>query len=214
MDMALTMVHLLVADHWAQARPEYRESPEFYYGVISPDAIHIRDGNDKSHKNVIHLNNWGDPHPEDVVAYWRQHSTPFDIGYGVHVLTDAQWVPRFRRRLPDIIRPDGKLNTDIYYNDTFVTDFRLYGAFKRLEEILKMIERADTPGDHPLLTADEFGQWRDTTLKAYRGECPFHEPVRFIDEAYVLSFVEDSYSMIEDTYTIFTSDGAAVQPEA
>ena len=203
MNMALTMVHLLAADRWAKAHPAYSESPEFFYGVISPDAIHIRDGDDKSHKNVIHLNNWGNPHPEDVVAYWRQRSGPFDIGYGVHVLTDAQWVPRFKRLLPGIMKPDGLLNTDIYYNDTFVTDFRLYDGMERLEEILKLIEAAETPADHPLLTADEFSRWREVTLNAYRGECPYHGAVRFIDEAYVSAFVEDSFSMIEDAFAAF-----------
>jgi len=198
--MALTMVHLLVADHWAEKHPEYRVSPEFFYGVISPDAIHIRDGNDKSHKNEIHLNNWAKPHTEEVVAYWRDHFSPFDVGYGVHVLTDAQWVPRYRRLLPGILKPDGLLDTTIYYNDTFVTDFRLYDSRPRLEEILKLIEHARTPEDHPLLTAYEFEQWREVTLKAYRGECPYHDPVRFIDEAYIINFVEDSFRMIEETY--------------
>ena len=39
--MALLMVHLLVADLWAQGHPEYLDSPEYYLGAISPDAIHI-----------------------------------------------------------------------------------------------------------------------------------------------------------------------------
>lgn len=198
--MALTMVHLLVADRWAQGHPEYQDSPEYYYGAISPDAIHIRDGNDKSHKNEIHLNNWGVPHPEDVIAYWQKQSDPFDIGYGVHVLTDAQWVPRFTQRLPGLFKSDGLLNREIYYNDTFIADFRLYHATPRLEQILVMIEAARTPKDHQLLTEYEFSQWREVTLKAYRGECPFHDPVRFIDERYVLDFVDDSLAMIDETY--------------
>ena len=198
--MALTMVHLLAADRWAGDHPDFREDPSFFYGVISPDAIHKRDGNDKSHKNEIHLNNWRKPHPEDVIAYWRKHAGSFDIGYGVHVLTDAQWVLRYRRLLPDILKEDGKLNTDIYYNDTFITDFRLYEALPRLEQILKLIERATTPTNHPLLTAYELDQWRQDTLTAYRGKCPYHEPVRFIDEAYIQSFVEDCIPMIEETY--------------
>ncbi len=197
MEMALTMVHLLVADRWCEGHPEYRESPEFFYGVISPDAIHIRDGNDKSHKDEIHLNNWRSPHPEEVIAYWRRHFTPFDVGYGVHVLADGQWVPRYRQRLPGIMRPDGLLNTDIYYNDTFVTDFRLCRTDPRLQEILKMIGRAGTPADHPLLTAYELSQWREKILEAYRGECPKNAPVRFIDEAYVMAFVGDSIALID-----------------
>ena len=203
--MALTMTHLLAADLWAKEHPEYRQSPEFFYGVISPDAIHIRDGNDKSHKNEIHLNNWGSPHPGDVIAYWQAHSSPFDIGYGVHVLTDAQWVPYYRRMLPQILKPDGLLNTDIYYNDCFVTEFRLYAAMPRLEEMLRLLEGAQTPEDHPLLTAYEFSQWRKVTLDAYRGQCPYDKPVQMIDEAYLDTFVKYSIPMIEETFQKFMS---------
>ena len=204
--MALTMVHLLAADRWAAAHPDYAQSPEFFLGAISPDAIHIRDRDDKSHKDMIHLYNWQSPNPEKVLEYWRDRATPFDIGYGVHVLTDCQWVVRYKARLKGIFRPDGKLDVGTYYNDTFTTDFRLYGAFPRLERILRLIAEAQVPADHPLLTRDEFEAWRRKILDAYRGECPAHDPVRFIDEGYVLAFVEDCIAMIE---AVFQSSGLA-----
>ena len=199
--MALTMVHLLAGDLWARGHEEYRNSPEFHYGVISPDAIHVRDGSDKSHKDEIHLYNWRSPHPDEVIAYWREHHAPFDIGYGVHVLTDAQWVPRYMERLKGMLLPGGLLDTNIYYNDTFVTDFRLYHQTPRLQQILEMIGHAQTPEDHPLLTAHEFSTWRDNLIEAYHGECPKHDPVRFVTEAYVLEFVRDSVAMIDEVYT-------------
>lgn len=198
--MALTMVHLAAADFWARRHPEYAESPEFFYGAISPDAVHVRDGNDKSHKNEVHLNNWQYPHPDDVIRYWAQRDAPFDIGYGVHVLTDGQWVPRYKERLPGILLPNGLLNTDIYYNDTFVTDFRMLNTRPRLQHILKLVEKAETPRDHPILEGYMFSRWRSDLLEAYRGECPRHEPVRFVDEAYVDAFIADCIPLIEDTY--------------
>jgi hypothetical protein len=198
--MALTMVHLAAANLWAQKHPEYLESPEFYYGAISPDAVHVRDGSDKSHKNEVHLNNWVSPHPDDVIRYWLEHDTPFDIGYGVHVLTDGQWVPRYKERLPGIMRPNGLLNTDIYYNDSFITDFMLHDTRPRLRQILDMVERAQTPGDHPVLEGYMFSRWRADILEAYRGQCPKHDPVQFIDEAYVDAFIADCIPLIEDTY--------------
>ena len=201
--MALTMVHLAVADLWAERHPEYGESPEFFYGAISPDAVHVRDGSDKSHKNEVHLNNWISPHPDDVIRYWLERSQPFDIGYGVHVLADSQWVPRYKQTLPGILLPNGLLNTDIYYNDTFVTDFRLLATRPRLQAILALLENAQTPRDHPLLEGYMFSQWRKDLLEAYRGECPRHEPVRFIGEAYVDAFISDSIPLIEDTYQKF-----------
>lgn len=197
--MALTMVHLLVADMWAKGHPEYLDSPEYYYGAVAPDAIHVRDGNDKSHKNEIHLNNWGTLHRQDVVDYWRVRRAPFDIGYGVHVLTDAQWVPRYKRRLPDMM-PGGKLDIPRYYNDTFVTDFALLHGNPRLGEVLDMLQRAEIPSDHPLLTAHEFTAWREIILKAYRGECPRHDPVRFVTVSYALEFARDSIALIDEVY--------------
>ena len=61
--MALPMVHLHAAWLWAQDKPELRDNPDYYLGSISPDAIHVRDGSDKSRKNAFHLNNWRSPDP-------------------------------------------------------------------------------------------------------------------------------------------------------
>ncbi len=198
--MALTMVHLLAAERWAQAHPEYRTSPEFYLGAISPDAIHIRDHDDKSHKDEIHLHNWQSPHPLEVEAYWRARPAPFDIGYGVHVLTDAQWVPRYKERLKGMLLPDGRLDVRIYYRDSWVTEFRLYRSSARLRELVALLENARVPGDHPLLTARELDEWRRLTVQTYRGECPKEGEPAFVTEAYVLSFVEDCVPLIEETW--------------
>lgn len=198
--MALPMVHLLAAERWAERHPAYLECPEFYYGAISPDAIHIRDGNDKSHKNEIHLNNWASPHPEDVIAYWRGRGEPFDVGYGVHVLTDGQWVPRYRQRLPGLLFEDGMLDVKQYYNDTDFTDFRLLAGEPMLDRLLDLIERAETPRDHPLLTEYELSQWRAHILKTYRGPCPEREPPRYVTPEYVHAFVEDCQAMIDEVF--------------
>lgn len=197
--MALLMVHLLAARRWAQSREAYRDCPEFYFGAISPDAIHVRDHDDKSHKNEIHLNNWCSPHPDEVVAYWREHATPFDIGYGIHVLTDAQWVPRFRARLPEILLPDGSVNTKIYYNDTFVTDFQLYRE-RGGEALFDCIGQAEAPDDHPLLTREEFSEWRRMMVESYHGSCPKTQPVRYIDRAYVDDFLGDCQQLFDEVY--------------
>lgn len=200
--MALLMVHLLAAQRWAQAHEEYRTCPEFYLGAISPDAIHVRDHDDKSHKNEIHLNNWMNPHPKDVLAYWRVRHAPFDVGYGVHVLTDAQWVPRFRARVPEILLPDGKVDTGIYYNDTFVTDFQLYRDCGG-RQLFDWVEQGRAPEDHPLLTHYELEEWKKMMVNSYRGECPKHDPVRYIGREYVESFIDDCQELFEQVYRRF-----------
>ena len=199
--MALTMVHLIVADLWAQGHPEYLNSPEYYLGAVSPDAIHVRDHDDKSRKDEIHLYNWRTLHREPIEAYWRGRRAPFDIGYGVHVLTDCQWVQRYLYKLPAILRPDGKLDVNIYYNDTFVTDFDLYAHLPRLHQLMELIARADVPDDHPLLTEYEFTEWRKIILDAYQRPCPKDDPVRFIDRPYVESFAADAIPLIDEIYT-------------
>ena len=196
--MALTMVHLLVADLWAQRHPEYLDSPEYYLGAVSPDAMHIRFHDDKSRKDEFHLYNWRSLHREPVLAYWHDHRTPFDVGFGVHVLTDCQWVPRYCRTFPGIFLPDGKLNIPQYYNDTFVTDFALMRDIPRLGAILDMLASARAPEDHPLLRAEEFDAWRSMILEMYRSECPRHDPVVFITEAYVRTFAQESLPLIDE----------------
>ena len=198
--MALSMVHLIAAHAWAQDKPELRNNPEYYLGAVSPDAIHIRDGNDKSRKNEFHLNNWVCPHPEAVVAHWTQHFSPFDIGYGVHVLTDGQWVQRFHARLRGMFKPDGKLDTNIYYNDTYVTDFELYRSCDASGFLMDMLKKAVPPENHPLLSASEIGAWRDMIVDLYQGPCPKNDPVRFVTRAYVEDFLNDCGALFNTTY--------------
>lgn len=197
--MALLMVHLLAAQRWVARQEKSLDCPDFYLGVISPDAIHVRDHDDKSHKNEIHLNNWCSPHPNEVVDYWRAHHTPFDIGYGIHVLTDGQWVQRYRARLPQLLLPDGKVNVPVYYNETFVTDFQLYRE-ENGAQLFDWVEQGRAPQDHPLLTYYELDEWRKMMTASYRGECPRHDPVHYIDRDYIESFLNDCQEVFDETY--------------
>ena len=198
--MALTMVHLLAADKWARKHPRYLECPEYYLGAISPDAIHVRDHDDKSHKDEIHLFNWRSLHIEPVVAYWRAHATPFDIGYGVHVLTDAQWVPRFHSRLPGLLLENGRVNQDIYYTDCYLTDFELLRRSPRLREIMEMTMRAEVPESHPLLGFREFDGYRRVIHDIYSGECPRSGAVQWVTPEFIYGFIDDSTALIDELY--------------
>ena len=154
----------------------------------------------KVEKPVVHISL--NPHPEDVLAYWRVRHAPFDVGYGVHVLTDAQWVPRFRARVPEILLPDGKIDTGIYYNDTFVTDFQLYRDCGG-RQLFDWVEQGRAPEDHPLLTHYELEEWKKMMVNSYRGECPKHDPVRYIGREYVESFIDDCQELFEQVYRRF-----------
>ncbi len=200
--MALLMVHLLTAQRWAQAHEEYLNCPEFYMGVIAPDAVYIRDGSDKSRKNEVHLNNWNEPNVEDVLAYWQEHHSPFDIGYGIHVLTDAQWAPHFRKSFPDILYPDGLVKTDIYYNDTFSTDYDLYHECDG-ERLFGLTDAAIAPENHPQLLKEHFEKWTRMMVDQYKEHVKSEIPVVFIDRNFVETFIEDAQALLNDVYGRF-----------
>lgn len=198
--MALPMVHLIAALRFAQDKPELIENPDYYYGTISPDAIHIRDGNDKSRKDLIHYGNWRRPAPERVVEYWRSRFTPFDIGYGVHVLLDGQWATGFRRDFPGMLIDGKKPDPAIYYNDTLRCDFELYASTPQREHLFELIARGKAPEDHPMLTRAEFDAWREDTLHFYDRECPMKAPNRFITTEYIMRFLDGCTRMMEICY--------------
>ena len=198
--MALPMVHLLAAWNWAQDKPELRENPDYYLGAISPDAIHIRDRDDKSHKNFVHYNNWRTPDPDAVLGYWRERFTPFDIGYGIHVLLDGQWAVDFRRCFPQILLPSGKPDPKIYYNDTCDTDFRLHRESPLTPRLMDLVRRGRAPEDHPMLTKGEFDAWRDMTLHFYDRPCPAEAPARWLNMDYTRNFLGKCLGLMTTTY--------------
>ncbi len=189
--MALPMVHLLAAYAWAQDKPELKNNPDYYLGAISPDAIHIRDGNDKSHKNATHMGNWREMLPGAIVSYWQQHDTPFDIGYGIHALTDGLWTVRFHRELTGMLLPNGKPDPKIYYNDTMSVDFRLYHEHPLTPFLMHMVRTGRAPEHHPLLNREEIAGWQQATLAFYDQPLSNPAPVRFVTYAYVQRFLAD-----------------------
>ncbi len=166
-EMALVMVHLLVARDWAARHPQYLESPEYYYGAIAPDAIHVRDGNDKSHKDAIHYGNWRGSHPEQMRAYWLERHTDFDVGYAIHCLTDGIWVDGYKATCPGILLPNGCSNPTLYYNDVYATERMLFRDTPDVAHLFDMIARAETPEDHPQLSSADFRAWRRNVLREY-----------------------------------------------
>jgi len=188
--MALPVVHLLAAHKWANTVGQYVDCPEFYLGAISPDAMHIRFQGDKSQKNLFHLGNWTSLHADQVCAYWDKHFAPFDVGYGIHVLTDAQWVPRYRQRFPELIMPNGMLNTRQYYNDTTLADFALLRQEPRVTELFQLLQRAQAPQNHILLTEREIEAWRDHTLALYAQQCTCSDEILSVTWQYDLEFIQ------------------------
>ena len=159
-------------------------------GAISPDAMHVRFHNDKSRKDEFHLGNWGSVHVERVHEYWREHFTPFDVGYGVHALTDGYWVPSVKGDFPDLVDPARDvLIPALYYNDVRQTDFRLYAEHPDRPRIFALLRAATPPEDHPCSPPPSFPSGGTTSLRFMRA--PSHDaPVRHVDVAYVERFIK------------------------
>ena len=198
--MALPMVHLLAAYDWAQDKPELVNNPDYYLGAISPDAIHIRDGSDKSHKNATHMGNWREMLPSAIIGYWHTHRSAFDIGYGIHALTDGIWTVRFHRELTGMLLPNGKPDSEIYYNDTLIVDFRLFHDHPLTPFLMDMLRRGSAPAAHPLLSAHEIDAWRRDTLAFYDRPCDRHAPVRFVTYEYVQRFLADCNGYLNNVW--------------
>lgn len=196
--MALSMVHLLVARRWAREREDLFSSAQFYLGAISPDAMHVRFHDDKSHKDEFHLGNWLSVHPEGVYAYWQEHHTPFDLGYGIHALTDGHWVPTVKRDFPDMVNERGALIPALYYNDAYQTDFDLYRLWPQRRAVFALLAAADAPADHPLLTQEEISAWREQQFSFYEKPCPYAAPVTRVTVEYALRFVEDLVPRLDE----------------
>ncbi len=156
--MAGAIIHLLAAKEWAQGRPDLTACPEFYLGAVAPDAIHARAGTGGDDKLRTHLNNHGRLDMKPLADYARARKTPFDLGYLTHLLTDPFWCASYHV-LPGLMKSDGHTDPEIYYREMERAESALID-----EEVFALLERAEPPADHPLLTAEELNEWRRRVL--------------------------------------------------
>lgn len=165
--MAYPALHLLVAAQ-AAAASALGSDGVYLLGAIAPDAIHARHGTGTSRgKRETHLHARGDGIAETeayLAAYGR---TPFHLGYAVHVLTDRLWAGFYVPAYPALMLPDGHTNPVVYAPDAEWIDRALAYEDLRRTGILALLEEAVPPDDHPLLTADEIGRWRDRYIRIY-----------------------------------------------
>lgn len=178
--MAYPLAHLLVADLYAAKLPALYASGGYYLGAIAPDAIHMRAGAGVLEKETTHLHTRGGDALKRVMAYfYAVGRTPFDIGYGVHVLTDRLWVRYYRGRHPSLLDANGRTREDLYRADAVWIDRALYAAESSHQRFLPLLEEAGGPDAHPFLARADIEGWRDTVLCRLRSEpeMPAGEPL-------------------------------------
>lgn len=177
--MAFPVVHLLVAQGIAGRHPACHRAG-FYLGSFSPDAIHMREGAEmRVAKPACHLLATGDG-VDAVKRYWRTCGRDaFDIGYGVHVLTDRLWIGYYPTAFPGLMRAGGGVDAGVYQPDAAWIDQALVSRGLLAAEVLAMLRAADAPAGHSLLTAAEIGGWRDKVCAEIDGfvGLPLGKPV-------------------------------------
>lgn len=167
--MAFPLLHLLVADAYAKGRPALERDGAYYLGAIAPDAIHMRPGITKEvHKVKTHLFAKGSDGLPEVMAYWYETGrTPFDIGYGVHVITDRLWVGYYRKVFPRLIGANGQTLAEIYQPDAAWIDRALYAGGAKARAFGPLLQSAPVPDAHPLLSGEEIDGWRRQVLALF-----------------------------------------------
>lgn len=206
--MAFPMVHLLIAHKWAQHKPELFDSPEYYLGTLAPDAIHMRENcRYPEDKYVTHLNALPEYQRDSraLLAYWRVRSTPFDLGYAIHVIGDVFWVRFYKETYPTLI-VNGHTDNARYYPDANRIDDWLYEQREERPKIWALLARARAPEDHPLLSAPEIEGWRDRVFASFERALDLSLPKVFT-RGDIGRFIEDAPADID----ALLRDAAATQ---
>ena len=202
--MAFPMVHLAVAYKWAENyNKAVFNSPEFYLGAISPDAIHSRPDVDRDDKRKTHLQvNSRDGDFRYIPEFILKHSNPFGIGYVVHLITDYHWIHYYLNNFPGLFDENGKTIPALYYNDTDQVDYMLYDKLPYRQFMFDMMEKAVSPDLDDLLTSGEIESWKQRTLHWFENDCPHSDPIRNLTYEKVCYFINIAPAMVKEALKI------------
>ncbi|MFA6947663.1 MAG: hypothetical protein WCQ72_01640 [Eubacteriales bacterium] len=163
--MALPMVHLAAAYLWHPEDTALHECPEYYLGAIAPDAIHAREGVTREDKRVTHFGGTGCADClQRISRLWLRDSSPFAIGYGLHIITDRVWAENYRQFKGLFDPQTGKIRSEVYYGDTDAVDFMLYDSLPYRPFLWDKLSCAVPRDFEGLLSAAEIGWWQQRVL--------------------------------------------------
>jgi len=205
--MPLPMVHLSVAKNIVESGFTVSALPSFYLGVISPDAIHMRQNANRLDKHRTHLiplgKKWNDIDEWDYYKFLlsfiesnKKHSDlSFLWGYSIHILTDMLWSKsvynNFVKKYNEDTAPIQEERW-AYYNDTDIIDQILFNECPWRENVWNHLQKAEAFDFLELLTADEISSWNERTLHWYdSGESQHKNPIKYITKSDVLNFISD-----------------------
>lgn len=193
--MPLPMVHLGVAKHMIDKGFGISNASQFYLGVISPDAIHMRQDTERVDKNKTHLipkdKTWFEVDCDEYYSFLTDYimsnkdcDRDFLWGYGIHILTDMHWVKHIYYDFNMKYENDKSPIQDkswAYYNDTDRLDQVLYNESSWRDEVWQELQASKGIGCLGLLSAGEIDLWKERTLHWYdSGESRHKNPIKYI----------------------------------
>ena len=203
--MALPIVHLYVSNEIYNLGLKINDLSQFYLGVISPDAIHMRKENNRDDKNKVHFipdgKKWMDineiEYYDFITTFVRTNlnktKMEFILGYGVHLLTDMHW---FKEIWVDYVQKYTKDSSPIqdersaYYNDTDIIDQLLFNEIEWRKDIWEKLKNVECNDFLNILTCNEIELWKERTLHWFDDKNFLNKhPIRYITESDIKKFV-------------------------
>ena len=170
--MPFPMVHIFAAHELAEPL-KIDALPQFYLGILAPDAYWSRKENNPEGRKITHLAEGDEAGMRNrVLQFIHEHKNNnrkwFYTGYGIHILTDILWenlvYKPFRENYSH-----GKTFSDsrpTYMSDMKMIDLWLYRNCNFRNDVWALLSSAEC-FDTGLVTAREIEAERDLTLVWY-----------------------------------------------
>ncbi|MDO4924540.1 MAG: zinc dependent phospholipase C family protein [Turicibacter sp.] len=145
---------------------------ELVLGVISPDAIHMREGQTWEDKAATHFYHEADQSYEQAILTAHQvistNSKCFLLGYLIHIYTDYLWrdqiyAPYFHREKERLTRTQ---LYSFYYMDMSIIDEQVLLRATWTQEVRALLSGPMSIAAQPLLTEHEITAWKEKVLCA------------------------------------------------
>lgn len=144
---------------------------DLVFGVISPDAIHMRANQTWSDKALTHFYKEADEDYHHALwtanHYFNEFSSDFKRGYLIHLLTDYKWrddvyTPFFEVQKVKMLRSE--LHA-LYYRDMSKLDQVIVNEANWIEEAKMLLSKDINLASTSYLTKEEIIKWRHQVIE-------------------------------------------------
>ena len=204
--MPLPMVHLDIARRLVNAGYKVEKLPQFYLGVISPDAIHMRKDSDRQHKNDTHFipagKRWVEVDEKEYILFMKDFvqknlgslDDDFLRGYALHIITDMLWTQQVYQRFVGKYKEDPapiQAQQMAYYNDADILDQEIYNESDWRPAVWEQLVKSESNDFLDLLSREEINLWKERTLHWFdEGVSKHKNPVKYIFLEDILAFAD------------------------